>query len=98
MNSILNKAVEVYGNKQILQTIEEMAELTQALSKYVRNKGTDKEIKALDNITEEIADVEIMLEQMKILLDIKAKDIAFCRIKKMNRLAERMNIGFIIRK
>lgn len=91
MNNILNKAVEVYGDKQILQSIEEMAELTQALSKYVRNKGTEKEVKTLDNITEEIADVEIMLEQIKILLDIKSKDIGFYKIRKINRLSERMN-------
>lgn len=91
MNNILNKAVAVYGDKQILQSIEEMAELTQALSKYVRNKGTEMEVKTLDNITEEIADVEIMLEQIKILLDIKSKDVGFYKVKKMNRLFEKIN-------
>lgn len=61
-----------YGyDAQSLQCIEEMAELTQAINKYRRKHGngqsTDKsEEECMNNLIEEIADVQIMLEQMKL--------------------------------
>ena len=51
--------------KEIILCIEEMGELTQALSKYLRYKGIDKENCNLDNIREEIADVLNTVEQMQ---------------------------------
>ena len=63
-----------YGyDAQSRQCIEEMAELTQAINKYWRKCGngqsTDKsEKECLSNLIEEIADVQIMLEQMKFFL------------------------------
>jgi hypothetical protein len=62
IRKICQKALQLWGaTAQIMMTIEEMAELTQALSKLYRepNPATVK------NMLEEIADVEIMLEQMK---------------------------------
>jgi len=57
---VCKRAVEEYGEfPQIIMAMEEMSELIQALSKSIRGK-TD-----VDNIAEEIADVEIMLMQMK---------------------------------
>jgi hypothetical protein len=49
------------GPAQVFMCIEEMAELMKELSKDTRGKGSK------ERIAEEIADVEIMLEQMKIL-------------------------------
>ena len=64
----------MYGEEQINILIEEMAELTQALCKYKRmqsdNKPRATETDILENIIEEIADVEIMLEQIKYQLKI----------------------------
>lgn len=57
------------------QLVEECAELIQAVNKYRRARGTgqptalSKEA-AFDNLVEEIADVESMLEQIKYLLKI----------------------------
>jgi len=45
----------------MIKACEECAELTQALSKYIRGKWHQ------DKISEEIADVEICLEQLKAL-------------------------------
>lgn len=54
-----------YGkDNQVLIAIEEMSELTKELCKYFRRFDRDKEI------IEEIADAEIMLEQLKCLFDI----------------------------
>ena len=51
---------------QIVMVFEEMAELQKELCKYSRGE------KVITNITEEIADVEIMLGQMKELFNIEA--------------------------
>ena len=60
MEEDLKKIAEHYGlNHQKIKLIEEMAELTQAICKGNEN-----------NIIEEIADVEILLEQVKHLMKI----------------------------
>ena len=61
-----------YGiEPQSRQTIEEMAELTQAITKFWRYTGDDaQQLKGLKNaIAEEIGDVEIMLEQLKLIFE-----------------------------
>ena len=77
--TIYKKAIETYGEiPQIDVAIEEMAELTQALSKYKRGKQ--------HNVEEEIADVSIMLEQLKIIFDNKkVKKIKNKKIKRLNK-------------
>ncbi len=53
-------AIAKFGEvPQMLMAIEEMAELTQAINKTLR-KG-----EYIENLAEEMADVEIMLEQLK---------------------------------
>ena len=82
------------------QMIEEMAELTQAINKYWRKnkvyggmvwlpfgKSGEKEVA---NIKEEIADVTIMLEQIKYLLSISDTDINEIIEQKLNRQLERI--------
>ena len=62
-----DKAVELWGkDKQMWVAAEEMSELTRALSR--NNRGEDN----ADNIAEEIADVEIMLYQLKQIFDCAA--------------------------
>ena len=70
---ISKKAIRHYGTeKQIIQSIEEMAELIQAISKCIRYKD-DIEVK--QHITEEIADTLIMINQLEIIFDTKEERI-----------------------
>ena len=55
--------------EQSMQLIEEMAELTQAISKYRRYNDT----KGLLNLIEELCDVNIVLEQVIYLPESCAK-------------------------
>ena len=83
------------------QLIEECAELIQAIRKYIRfDEGliTDDDILTstndsnmlIQNIVEEIADVEIMLEQIKVLLNLNNDAIKAIKIKKIDRQLERI--------
>lgn len=87
---ILGKAVETYGTEsQVDMAIEEMSELTKALLKYRRASKTNIGIaQAHFDIQEEMADVEIMLDQLKILFG----DPICERKKKLERLKERLGI------
>jgi hypothetical protein len=63
--SIYKRAIEKFGvGAQIGMVFEEMSELQKELCKYMRGK------KNIQEIAEEMADVEIMLGQMKELFDI----------------------------
>ena len=60
-----NTIAQHYGkDSQVLVAIEEMSELTKELCKYFRRYDRRNEI------IEELADAEIMLEQLKCLFDI----------------------------
>ena len=69
---------------QTMVAIEEMSELTKELVKFMRGEANT------DAIAEEIADVEIMLHQLKIIYGIKDEVIEKHKIIKLNRLKERM--------
>ena len=65
MREKMRHIADYYGyGEQSRQLIEEMAELTVAINKKWRGEAD-----GIDNIVEEIADVEIMLEQMKYMLN-----------------------------
>ena len=82
---IYKRALKVFGKQnQITMVFEETAELQKELSKHLR--GEDN----IDHIAEEIADVEIMLEQMKILFDIEDR-VGQYKGEKINRLNDRIN-------
>jgi len=79
--------------EQSNQLIEECAELIQAVNKYRRamSRIHSKDVDiALENLIEEIADVEIMLEQIKYLLQIPEEDIQAMKLYKVNRTRERI--------
>ena len=68
--NIYQDAIDKWGeNAQYDQLIEEMAELTVALSKVKRlnydNMLDTKESKVMENLFEEIADVKMMIEEME---------------------------------
>lgn len=86
MKEKLRKIFEHYGIEvQARQTMEECAELIQALNKHLR-LGNYETVLA---IAEEIADVQIMLEQMKIYFDI-GRETARLMEGKISRAFERM--------
>jgi hypothetical protein len=63
---ILKKAMEKWGTeKQILQCVEELTELSLELLHSRRNKTTE------DKICSEIADVKIMIRQMELIFDME---------------------------
>jgi len=70
-DDILQLAIAVYGEPaQTDMCLEEMSELAKALLKLRRFPGDRASGKChalLDDIREEIADVQIMLDQMKLL-------------------------------
>lgn len=81
----LKTAVETYGKEaQTDMMIEEMSELTKALLKHRRNPSAE----TLENIKEEMADVQIMLDQMRMIYG----DNSGYRAEKLLRLARRLNI------
>lgn len=66
-DDVCKRAVKTFGAEaQMLMCMEEMAELTQALSKCFRNKAD------VENIIEELVDVEIMITQMRSLFGADA--------------------------
>lgn len=79
------QAIETYGEKaQKLMAIEEMSELTKEICKDFRGKLNR------ENLIEEMADVLIMLDQMLILYKISGEEVGLMRIKKVERLKERL--------
>lgn len=86
MNKDIQEIAEYYGlisQMGVLQ--EECSELIKAASKYLRY-GTDEK---KNHIAEEIADVEIMTEQIKYLLNLY-DDVQSCRKYKLGRTLDRI--------
>lgn len=76
----IQKIAEYYGlDNQLNKTIEECAELIQALVK----------LESRENTIEEMADVQIMLKQMLYLLDCE-KEVEKVMEYKINRQLERI--------
>ena len=82
---VMIEAIRQNGYKmQTMVAIEEMSELTKELVKFMRGEHNT------DAIAEEIADVEIMLCQLKIIYDIKDEDVEKLMVIKLERLKERL--------
>lgn len=83
---VLKKAIERYGKAaQTLMFFEEVAELEKELCKNARGKENIKEI------TEEIADVGIMLEQLILMYGVDKTQLLNAESEKIQRLRERLN-------
>ena len=81
---VLQTAIDHYGSeRQIDKAIEEMSELTKALLKLrlVKNEQNT------ESVLEEMADVEIMLDQLKLIFGYKT----LYRDEKVYRLVERLH-------
>ncbi|MDH5570394.1 MAG: hypothetical protein OEY89_01435 [Gammaproteobacteria bacterium] len=86
---MLKKAYKLYSDKygsraQIIKAIEELAELQVVLAKFL-NFDED-----LDAISEEVADVEIMTAQLKMMFDFD-KEVNEWKIHKIERMITRLN-------
>ena len=86
----LSKARESYGNKnQILVCIEELNELACVLAKYNRYDDECVARKELhDKAVDELADVYIILEHVKSILNIPNEDViirASLKLRRLNR-------------
>ena len=80
MINICKRDVETYGKThQIVICAEELAGLIKELSKNVQGHEN------LPQIAEKMANVEIMLEQIKIIFDLH-KAVSAARLNKLRRL------------
>ena len=85
---LMKKAHEKWGAaSQVGMAVEECAELIVALQKYINRTPKPDTI---DNVLSEIADVEIMLAQMRVVLDISDAALR----KRMEEKLERLHIIF----
>ena len=94
-DKVYDSALLVFGpDPQVDMMIEEMSELTKALLKYRRwnrfDDHTGTADKYLDAIAEEMADVEIVMAQMKKLFHCE-NDVRRHKGEKMERLAKRVD-------
>ena len=86
MTDIYGRALKTWGKApQMLQVIEEMSELTKEILKNV-NRGKDN----IAELIEETADVEIMLEQLKVCYGI-AKQVDAYKAEKLIKIEKRLD-------
>ena len=71
---------------QVDMMIEESSELTQALLKFRRDPSPERAI----DVVQELADVEIMLEQMKMQFDRFNNNVETFKNAKIDRLKKRI--------
>lgn len=84
--TIMQQAYEHYGKQtQIIVCIEELSELTKELTKHLRDSET-----SLNGITEEVADVSIVLDEIKMIFGIHS-GVESIRAEKLKRLQCRID-------
>ena len=81
---IYKEALEMFGEtSQKVMVVEEMSELIKELCKELRDRGN------VEHIAEEVADVEITLEQIKQIYNISDK-VKEQKNYKLHRFSQRM--------
>lgn len=91
MNEILKKTIEKNGiTVQSMIAMEECAELAQAVSKCLRSKEMIP-IERREHLIEEMADVLIVIEQLKIVYHITDDELNCWVESKVNRLEQRLS-------
>ena len=87
--ALLDRAITAYGAPaQMDMAVEEMAELTKALCKVKRVSCAAEAKAVLENVVEEMADVQIMLDQLRIIFD---RSTAEAEEYKLERLKKRLD-------
>jgi hypothetical protein len=90
---IYEKALERWGElSQILVAIEEMAELQKELCKLDRCHDKNSKEVQLSCIADEMADVEIMLEQLKFIYS-NNQEVEERKLYKLERLKKVLELG-----
>lgn len=85
----IQDAVEELGDTALVIAMEECSELQKAISKHIRNRGD------ITNTIEEIGDVLICIEWVKVALGISEEDINnWIEIKK-RRIERQLDEGFL---
>lgn len=87
--AILEGAIRTWGEAaQVIVAIEEMSELTKAITKYLRlgESGQGDRVQIIANIREEMADVGIMLNQLCLIFGDPTEE----EILKLLRLEQRI--------
>lgn len=93
MNKVNEANGEYYGiEKQMVVLIEETAELAQAATKWLRKRQNGLTVRKssgeiMENLIEELADVSIMVDQIKHLLNLNERDFQYIRSAKIKRTA-----------
>ena len=81
---LLYRAIRTFGaDAQIKKTFEEMGELQEAICKVDTGRDT------LEHLAEEVADVQIMLDQVILMYGIE-ETVADWREEKLGRLREKI--------
>ena len=92
--SVLTSAIWRYGPAaQELKAVEELSELAQAICKALtasKQESMDGFLDALDHVFEEMADVEIMLAQIRLIFSDADERIEQWKTRKLARLRQRM--------
>lgn len=84
IDEIFREIIKKCGKEaQIIVAIEELAELQQQLTKYLRGKDNKK------SITEEMADVGVMLRQLELIFD-NEDDVINFKVLKILRTRKRI--------
>lgn len=86
-NTTLEQVFDTLQDKSMVIAMEELAELQQAISKGIRGKLNK------DNLTEEIADVYIVLDWIKTYFSVNDEELAKWYKYKENRIIYRLNQG-----
>ena len=83
---VYDRAIRLWGkNPQLLQTIEEMSELTKEILKHVNREQNN-----ISELVEEAADVEIMLSQLKRCLNIE-KQVEEYKQGKIQKISKKLD-------
>lgn len=80
---LYNKIINHFGKeKQLFVVFEELSELQKAISKYERENNEHN----LNDIMEEIADVQIMIEQLYVIYQLSNKKVDLIKLEKLYKL------------
>ena len=92
MKQLLDRVITANGmNKQLDIAIEELSELIQAICKIKRRDSLSNESFAVKgNLAEEMADVEIVLAELKLMFD-NEDNVKEWKDYKLDRLEKRLN-------
>ena len=86
-NELYQAAFDAWGeDAQLNVAIEELSELIKEICKQKRGIGVS------EHLVEEVADVEIMLEQIKQIFHIADEEVGWWKSFKLSRLAERLRL------